>query len=159
MGGQAATMVENLSPGMHLTTPRVGFRHHGLYAGDGKVLHYAGLHRYWWRRPVEEVLLAQFARNRGFAVVEHAALFAGAAAVERARSRLGEDHYRLWTNNCEHFVTWCLDGTPRSAQVQAWRERVRAVGAAVRPSTWHRLSAFLRLRGLLLSRRIQAQPA
>jgi hypothetical protein len=157
-------MVETLTPGMHLTTPRVGFRHHGLYAGDGKVLHYAGLHRYCWRRPVEEVSLAQFTRNRGYLVVaDNAALFAGAAAVERARSRLGEDRYRLWTNNCEHFVTWCLDGTPRSAQVEAWRKPVRAVGAALRAavgsSTLDRLSAFLRLRGSLLSRRIEVQSA
>ena len=77
-------MIETLTPGTHLTTPRVGFRHHGLYAGDGKVLHYSGLHRHLWRRPVEEVSLAQFARGRGFEVVAGApAPFAGIAAVER----------------------------------------------------------------------------
>ena len=41
------------------------------------------------------------------------------AAVERARSRLGEDRYRLWSNNCEHFVHWCLTGSARSRQVEA----------------------------------------
>jgi hypothetical protein len=141
-------MVETLTPGTHLTTPRVGFRHHGLYAGEGRVVHYGGLHRYWWRRPVEEVSLAQFARNRGFAVVtDRAAPFAGTAAVERARSRLGEDRYRLWTNNCEHFVSWCLDGTPRSAQVEAWRERVRVVRATLRAARgWVRLPLLRPLR-------------
>jgi hypothetical protein len=146
-------MDHTLTPGTHLTTPRVGFRHHGLYAGDGKVLHYAGLHRYWWRRPVEEVTLEQFARNRGYAVVaEPPPHFAGHAAVERARSRLGEDCWRLWSNNCEHFVTWCLDGTPRSAQVDAWRR-------VVRPQILNRLEAFMRLRSPRLSRRIEARHA
>ena len=26
--------------GAHLVTRRVGFTHHGIYAGDGKVIHY-----------------------------------------------------------------------------------------------------------------------
>jgi Lecithin retinol acyltransferase len=123
-------MPENLPPGTHLSTPRLGYLHHGLYAGEGRVLHYGGLHRYAWRRPVEEVSLAQFASGRGFAVVANAgARFSGTAAVARARSRLGEDRYHLWSNNCEHFVTWCLTGSAHSEQVQAVRERLRAVPA------------------------------
>jgi Lecithin retinol acyltransferase len=57
--------------------------------------------------------------------------------VVRARSRLGEDRYRLTTNNCEHFCHWCLTGEPRSAQVDrlvgwlarsgaVWRQLMRA---------------------------------
>jgi Lecithin retinol acyltransferase len=38
--------------------------------------------------------------------------------VRRARSRIGEDDYRLLTNNCEHFCNWCLCGVSRSAQVE-----------------------------------------
>jgi hypothetical protein len=113
-----------LAPGAHLTTRRFGYRHHGLYAGAGRVLHYRGMHRWAWHRrgPVEEILLAQFENGHGFEVVVAGAVrYDGAAAVDRARSRLGEDRWRLWSNNCEHFVTWCLDGTPRSAQVEAWR--------------------------------------
>jgi len=43
----------------------------------------------------------------------------------RARSRVGEDRYRLLTNNCEHFCEWCLHGTARSFQVEAWLARPR----------------------------------
>ncbi|MBN3818034.1 hydrolase, partial [Paraburkholderia sp. Se-20369] len=46
------------------------------------------------------------------------AAYAGRAAVLRARSRLGENHYRLLTNNCEHFCTWCVEGKGRSEQVR-----------------------------------------
>jgi hypothetical protein len=38
--------------------------------------------------------------------------------VRRARSRPGENDYRLLTNNCEHFCNWCLNGVSHSAQVQ-----------------------------------------
>jgi hypothetical protein len=38
--------------------------------------------------------------------------------VSRARSRLGENRYRLLTNNCEHFSEWSRFGTSRSPQVE-----------------------------------------
>ena len=38
--------------------------------------------------------------------------------VRRARSRIGENDYRLLTNNCEHFCNWCLNGVSHSAQVE-----------------------------------------
>mmetsp|Transcript_57604 Transcript_57604/g.136966 ORF Transcript_57604/g.136966 Transcript_57604/m.136966 type:complete len:418 (-) Transcript_57604:160-1413(-) len=38
-------------------------------------------------------------------------------ALERARSRIGEEEYNIVTNNCEHFATWCLGGSGRSMQV------------------------------------------
>jgi hypothetical protein len=39
--------------------------------------------------------------------------------VRRARSRLGECHYDLLHNNCEHFCSWCELAEPRSPQVEA----------------------------------------
>jgi hypothetical protein len=44
--------------------------------------------------------------------------YSPAEIVRRARSRLGENDYRLLTNNCEHFCNWCLSGVSRSAQVE-----------------------------------------
>jgi hypothetical protein len=106
--------------------------HHGIYAGDGRVIHYAGFHRAFRRGPVEEVAIEQFARGRDVrALPSTLANFVGAEAVARARARLGENRYRVWTNNCEHFVHWCLSGTSRSAQVERWGARVRAALAAL----------------------------
>ncbi|MBP4061169.1 lecithin retinol acyltransferase family protein [Aeromonas sp. Prich7-2] len=31
--------------GAHLVTPRTGYDHHGIYVGNGKVVHYAGFAR------------------------------------------------------------------------------------------------------------------
>jgi Lecithin retinol acyltransferase len=112
--------------GSHIVTPRRGYLHHGIYAGDGKVVHYAGLAYGLNRGPVEEVSLTGFARGRPVWIrYDGAPRFDSREVVCRARSRVGEDCYRLLTNNCEHFCEWCLRGEPRSHQVEAWREHPR----------------------------------
>ena len=104
--------------GAHLITPWLGFAHHGIYVGEGKVIHYGALVYDIIRKPVEEVTLAEFAGGRPVFVVQHDSLpFEVAAIIERARSRLGEHKYRLLSNNCEHFVEWCLYDVHRSHQV------------------------------------------
>lgn len=114
--------------GTHLTSPRRGYMHHGIYAGDGRVIHYAGFHRAFRSGPVEETSLEQFARGRVVsAQPPSAAQFGGAEVVARARTRLGENRYRVWTNNCEHFVHWCLSGTGRSTQVERLSGSIRAL--------------------------------
>jgi hypothetical protein len=69
---------------------------------------------------VEESTVEEFAAGHEVWVRLNAtAKFVGLEAVRRARSRLGEDDYRLLTNNCEHFCSWCLFGENRSQQVEA----------------------------------------
>ncbi|MDK2658684.1 lecithin retinol acyltransferase family protein [Cupriavidus consociatus] len=105
--------------GAHLVTPRHGYAHHGIYVGDGKVVHYAGYCHRQQRGPVEELSLDAFAAGHGITVLAAPmARYGVAESVRRARSRLGEDRYRLLTNNCEHFCTWCLYGESRSEQVR-----------------------------------------
>ena len=133
--------VEPFAIGAHLITPRRGYTHHGIYMGGNRVVHYAG----WSRaaltcRPVEEVSLEEFAggrevRSRNDCTARYAPL----DVVARARSRLGEDRYRIASNNCEHFCHWCLSGENRSVQVDrllGWMSAVvtawgRIVGSAL----------------------------
>jgi hypothetical protein len=104
--------------GAHLITPWLGFAHHGIYVGDGKVIHYGALVYDIIRKPVEEVTLETFAGGRPIFIVQHDELaFDVPTILERARSRLGESKYRLLSNNCEHFVEWCLYDVHRSHQV------------------------------------------
>ncbi|CAG9170405.1 hypothetical protein LMG23992_01575 [Cupriavidus laharis] len=135
---------EDSAIGLHLVTARLGYTHHGVYTGSGKVVHYEGLSRLLRRGPVNEVTLAEFAHGRPV-WIQHSpgARFAGAQAVQRAYSRLGEDRYRLMSNNCEHFCTWCLYGESRSDQIDAWASWVGAVQVAA-------VTAIARLRAMAL---------
>src|SRR5262245_38812414 len=72
----------------HLTSPRGIYRHHGIYVGGGRVIHYAGLARGLRRGPVEEVSLEQFAHGRQVCVRADRATFDRAEVVRRARRRL-----------------------------------------------------------------------
>jgi hypothetical protein len=118
--------------GTELVTRRSGYAHHGIYAGNGMVIHYAGFAKSLNRGPVEEVSIEQFAAGHEIWLRPNAAAkFTGMEAVRRARARLGEDRYRLLTNNCEHFVTWCLHGEARSQQVRACFIHPRAAIKAV----------------------------
>jgi hypothetical protein len=125
-GARAGAARGALALGAHLVTPRFGYEHHGIYVGNGKVVHYAGLSRaLLLRGPVEEVTLEQFAGGHPVTIKNRPLpRFAPEEIVARARARLGEDRYRLTTNNCEHFCEWCLSGESRSEQVE------RYVGAA-----------------------------
>lgn len=112
-------MERTLAAGSHLVSKREGYTHHGIYAGNGRVIHYGGFHHSAGRRPIEYVPLRAFAAGRGIEVqAEPAAVFSGAEIVERAKSRLGEDRYRFLTNNCEHFCAWCVLGVGHSEQVR-----------------------------------------
>jgi Lecithin retinol acyltransferase len=130
--------------GAHLVTPRRGYTHHGIYIGGGQVVHYAGLARGLRPGPIEEVTLSQFARGSAvWARAEEARCLDREEVVRRARLRLGENRYRVLTNNCEHFCEWCIRGEPRSYQVdklitrycQTWYRFVEPIIRALNPST------------------------
>jgi Lecithin retinol acyltransferase len=105
--------------GAHLAALRRGYQHHGVYVGQGRVVHYSGLSGFWQCGPVEEVPLSRFANGRPVRVVNHLEPHhSPEETVRRARSRLGESDYRLLTNNCEHYCNWCLSGDSRSDQVE-----------------------------------------
>lgn len=105
--------------GAHLETPRHTCTHHGIYVGDGKVIHYAGFSRSWRAGPVEEVDVIEFAFGHPLRVVAQPhARYSAQQIVQRARSRLGEHAFHLLRNNCEHFCNWCISGHHRSEQVE-----------------------------------------
>jgi hypothetical protein len=140
-------------PGAHLLTPWMGFAHHGLYVGAGNVVHYGALLYDILRRPVEEVTLESFAAGRPVFVVEHGdPCLATDEVIRRARSRLGEDRYRLFTNNCEHFVEWCLHGVARSFQAETALAFPRMLGERIE-------GAVLRLLRRMFAVRIPARVA
>ncbi len=108
----------NLRLGDHLVTPRTGYDHHGIYIGNGKVIHYAGFSEFLKKDKVTKTTLEEFANGQEVHFVYHPnAKYNGKERVKKANSLLDEDNYNLVTNNCEHFAHWCIYGEKDSEQV------------------------------------------
>src|SRR5215469_7699494 len=123
--------------GAHLVTPRIGFVHHGIYVGEGRVVHCGAVDGFMPKGPVEEVALSCFSRGRPILVRSGLPVrFTAQEVIDRARSRTGEDRYRILSNNCEHFCEWCLRGWHRSYQVERLARWLRP---------W--LAMYMRLKG------------
>ncbi|SMQ30379.1 Lecithin retinol acyltransferase [Pseudomonas helmanticensis] len=109
--------IDWLTAGSHLVSPRKFYVHHGIYLGNGKVAHYSGLSGSLRAGPIEVTDLKCFANGRSAWVYEDQTAFSNDEIVVRARSRIGEAQYKIFSNNCEHFCNWCISGTSHSAQV------------------------------------------
>ncbi len=111
--------------GARFLTPDLGklarlerYRHYGVYAGRGKVIHFTGSSPAAARIRLTSVsefehgtfLDSVAGGNSGIHADERVEFPEGkAAVVRRARSLLGTDFggYHLLWNNCEHFANWC----------------------------------------------------
>ena len=104
--------------GDHLVSSRFGYSHHGLYIGNQQVIHYAGLANGLSGGAIEITSVSAFANGNGVRVKHHPSRrYNAEQSVNRAHSRLGEDWYNVLLNNCEHFVSWCIEGIHSSSQV------------------------------------------
>jgi hypothetical protein len=113
-----ANVPRRIPLGSHLVSPRIGYTHHGIYVGRGRVIHYSGMSNGNSTGPVEVASIAVFSAGRPVRILHHSApAFSAKEIVNRARSRVGEDLYHLLWNNCEHFCQWCVTGIHDSPQV------------------------------------------
>lgn len=111
--------------GDHIKAMRIGYAHHGIYAGDGKVLHYVD------NRGICECSLEEFSCGMPVDTVAYLLLdkFSPDEIVRRAYARMGESEYSLVFKNCEHFATWCACGLEHSGQVQRAAAVMAGAGA------------------------------
>ena len=140
-----------LVAGTRLVVSQRGYRHHGIYAGHGRVIHYAGRFRHP-KGCVEETSLDDFVGNRPIRVGGAPDSLRAESILRRARSRLGECRYDLLSNNCEHFCNWCQLGEARSYQVESLMRPIRLIVRAadtlasfVPVSKWSRAASGLKL--------------
>ena len=115
------------------------YHHFGVYAGGGKIIHYAAEKGDFGKRDMVTVHLSPFREflgdSRNYYVVSlkkgsGIRAYSPEETVRRAYSRLGESSYNLITNNCEHFALWCKTGVNGSHQVEALlAETVTALSA------------------------------
>ena len=115
--------MENLTAGSHIKSSRLGYSHHGIYCGNGKVVHYSGFAQALKKGALEITTLESFLGSESkYYVIKYPfnkVRFSSKEVTERALSRVGEDSYNLVFNNCEHFAAWCVTGESESKQVKA----------------------------------------
>jgi len=91
-----------------------GLKHYGIATGYGTVIHAS-------RRfgKVDETSFDAFCNGARPSIVPVSLPkggINGAHIVARARLRKGQ-RYNVLVNNCEHFITWVLEGKGRSSQL------------------------------------------
>ncbi|KMY26843.1 MULTISPECIES: lecithin retinol acyltransferase family protein [Aeromonas] len=126
-----------LTLGDHLAVQRLGYSHHGLYIGDGQVIHYQG--PFASNDQAGHIVLCsldEFHGEQPLQVVSHPRRpFSPKECVARAFSRLGEQDYHLLFNNCEHFVQWCIEDCHSSPQVNQATTVLAATGSQLLKSS------------------------
>jgi hypothetical protein len=107
-----------MARGDHISVARPGYSHHGIDVGDGSVVHFAGgLGKTKAEAEIRQDTTQEFLRGGIPIVVLHAGPVDAGETVRRALSRVGEQGYGLFDNNCEHFANWCVTGDHVSGQV------------------------------------------
>jgi hypothetical protein len=118
----------SINRGDHICVKHKVFRdlvtHHGIYCGDGTVIHFHGdkingnaeirrdsLENFSHPFPVSEIL-----------VFERCPWGSADAVVKRAESCLRESGYNLFSNNCEHFASYCMTNKWKSSQAEKLSE-------------------------------------
>ncbi len=119
-----------MAAGDHIRVKRVlgAYYHHGIDMGDGTVVHFEGEPLQQKDVRVTRVGLEKFLMGGAPEVVKYASdapVYSPEDTLARANKMVGSKGYRLFSNNCEHFATYCKTGKPYSVQI---RRFVKATG-------------------------------
>ena len=108
--------------GEHIKVRRflMAYTHHGIYVGEGRVIHFDG--EPFLGRParIRETGLDAFLNGGRPISVRRRDPLPPSEVVLRAERALqsGFGAYRVFFRNCEHFATWCKLGRRQSWQVR-----------------------------------------
>ena len=114
--------------GAHVYVERDFFSHHGIDCGDGTVIDFAGRGAGKNGAIIRRVTLVEFADGAPIRTRCYGTCYPPEIVVARATAMIGRSGYHLFSNNCEHFATWCVTGEHSSAQVEAVWSAVGMVG-------------------------------
>ena len=126
-------IVRELKPGDHIRYKFNNFYHHGLYEGDGMVIHFAGpcmeqlvdpQYVTVRRDTLEAFGSGRYIEVRKYTLKEKLRKHSPRKTIALARSRLGEKGYDIIYNNCEHFVNFCVFGRAFSTQIDEMRAMI-----------------------------------
>jgi hypothetical protein len=115
--------------GAHIYVGRDVYSHHGIDCGDWTVIDFGGQGAGKAGAIIRRVTLAEFAQEAPIRTRPYGSCYPPEVIVARATSMIGRSGYDLFSNNCEHFATWCVTGEHNSAQVEAAWSAAGMVGA------------------------------
>lgn len=118
--------IEDLEPGEHICVPRLNgmYYHHGIYAGDNKVLHVTGdrgasclssIALCDSEIKVESMDTFIYYNDMSYCVVSKPSK---KFTQEELEKFVGKHEYNLLENNCEHFCTSVNSGKRESIQIE-----------------------------------------
>ena len=114
---------------------RTLYTHHAVDMGDETVIEYVSSTSAKRDSVVTRRAFGEFASGGRVRVKEYAVRLAPEETAARAESWLGNGGYDFFTNNCEHFASWCVTGDKSSAQIESGVASAGLVGTtALAPS-------------------------
>ncbi len=110
----------DLEHGDHIYVKRTGrfYSHHGIYTGEGTVIHYKGEEKEKKDPMVMETDLAGFLKGGKLKRREYKKRLPLPDTLKIAKEQLSIRDYSLAFNNCEHFATFCATGKKKSKQIR-----------------------------------------
>jgi hypothetical protein len=94
------------------------YSHHGIYAGEGTVIHFKGTVKEKKDPIVIITDIGNFLNNGKLRRRNYKNRLPPAETLRVAKDHLSKKGYSLTFNNCEHFATYCVTGKKRSRQVR-----------------------------------------
>ena len=120
-------IIRELVPGDHIRVKRPLYYHHGIYVGEGKVIHYSGKEGDSVDRPDQVEVIEtnmDFFLQDGIAEVAKPSLKESlfvrnkAEAVKLAKAAVGRKEYNFLHNNCETLANECCYKKTLTSQIE-----------------------------------------
>jgi hypothetical protein len=111
---------KDLNQGDHIYVRRKGllYSHHGIYAGEGNVIHFKGAVKEKKDPIVIKTDMENFLNGGKLKRRDYQRRLPHSETLRIANNHISKKGYSLAFNNCEHFATYCATGKKRSAQIR-----------------------------------------
>jgi hypothetical protein len=110
---------KDLNQGDHIYVrrKRLLYSHHGIYAGEGIVIHFKGVEKEKKDPVIRKTEIEKFLKGGKLKRRDYKKRLPHAETLRIAKEHLSKRGYSLAFNNCEHFATYCAIGKKRSKQI------------------------------------------
>jgi len=109
---------KDLNLGDHIYVRRLVYSHHGIYAGEGNVIHYTGEEKEKKDPLIRETNIEVFLKDGKLRRRDYKKRLPPSETLSLAIKHLSDNRYSLAFNNCEHFATYCATGKRKSRQLR-----------------------------------------